>query len=115
MAENAEVGSIDGFQEAGVRDISYLKDKDGLADSKSHRVNRTVVTLVMTVLVAAMNLAVFWLVAHVAMVELDLVKAKEIVSVDRVIDSKVYMALIAGTIAEVSALFVIILRSTFKS
>ncbi|MNN83802.1 hypothetical protein D3C81_2008910 [compost metagenome] len=115
MGKKVSDGSLSGYSEAGVREITYLKDRDGLADSKNHRVNRTIVTVVMTVLVAIMNIAVFWLIAHMSMAELDLIKSKDLIAADRIIDGKVYMTLLAGTIAEVSALFVIILKSTFKS
>lgn len=88
--------------------------QSNLSDASHKRWGKTAVLLSMTVLVFLMNVAVMTMVYKVSVQELQLVKIGVMDASLRVIDSKVYMALIAGTVAEVSALFLIIIKSLFK-
>ena len=114
------VDSVAGFTEVAAKvnkakwsDLEVRQVDSILSDSRHQRWIKSIVTGVMTILVAVMNCAVVYLIYKVAMSEIDLLRSSE-KSIDRMIDGKVYMALIAGTVAEVSALFFIIVRSTFK-
>lgn len=109
------INSIDGFEEIPVdlkvkTYLSAAEEKD-----RSHlRWGKTVVTLTLTLLTAGMNFYVINMVQNIASLELDLVSAGKLAGSDRLIDSKVYLALIAGTVAEVSALFFIVVKAMFK-
>lgn len=107
--------SFDGFTEVPV--VLEIKDYLHAADEKdrSHlRWGKTIVTLVLTLLTAGMNFYVINMVQSIATIELYLVSTGKLAGADRVIDSTVYLALIAGTVAEVSALFFIVVKSMFK-
>ncbi|MNJ33277.1 hypothetical protein D3C77_279590 [compost metagenome] len=108
--------SLEGFKEgsATVIDNSTWEIKIKNLDAIHKRWEKTIVILSMTILVGVMNISVINLISHVSGQEMELVGKKIMDASNRTIDSKVYMALIAGTVAEVSALFLIILKSLFK-
>jgi hypothetical protein len=107
--------SIDGFTEVPVtldvkKYVASAEEKD-----RSHlRWGKTAVTLTLTFLIAGMNFYVIHMVQNIACSELHLVELGKISGADRIIDGKVYLSLIAGTVAEVSALFFIVVKAMFK-
>ena len=110
--------SISGFAE---RTVEVDKGKwfnnvmaSSLSDANHKRWGKSAVLLTMTALVFLMNIAVIFIIYKVSEQELQLVTDGVMDASLRVIDSKVYMALIGGTVAEVSALFFIIVKSLFK-
>jgi len=74
----------------------------------------SVVTIAMTILVASMNWVVVDMLNHVIDEEMRLIRSGFMRPEDRSITTGVFMALIGGTVAEVSALFFIIVKSMFK-
>lgn len=107
--------SLDGFTEVpvvvGIDKYLHASDEK----DRSHlRWGKTIVTLVLTLLTAGMNFYVINMVQSIATTELYLISTGTLTGADRVIDSTVYLALIAGTVAEVSALFFIVVKSMFK-
>lgn len=129
MSSKGESGSLEGFQEvhsdvdllgkssktsATDSEQGHFKLKQWMADAKNVRFNKTVVILSMTILVTLTNLLVMGLIFYASLSEVELLKEKIITGSDRIIDGKVYLALIGGTVAEVSAVFIIILKSLFK-
>ncbi|MBZ0060718.1 hypothetical protein [Leclercia barmai] len=102
--------------------ISEMLVKEDVADRQHSRRNKsidvwskTIVTLVMTVLVVVMNWYVVDMVNNVINQEIELIKSKVMLASERSITTGVFMALIGGTVAEVSALFFIIVKSIFKT
>lgn len=112
------MGSVSGFTEHAV-EIDKGKwfnnvMASSLSDANHKRWGKSAVLLVMTGLVFLMNVAVIFIIHKVSAQELFLVEKGVMDASLRVIDSKVYIALIGGTVAEVSALFFIIVKSLFK-
>lgn len=112
--------SADGFKEVEVKKepkgfISHLETEELVKGKKHLRWNRTVVTLVMVGLVVYMNSMVLSNIDDIARVELSMIAEGKLNHADRVINSSIYLALIGGTVAEVSALLVIIFKSLFKN
>lgn len=116
MKTKESLESLDGLEE-GASKVIVNPDwqiKIKTLDATHKRWEKTVVILVMTALVCVMNFFVVNLISDVSAQEMLLIEKKSLDASLRAIDSKVYMALIAGTVAEVSALFFIILKSMFK-
>lgn len=115
--------TIDGFTEVANRQnsaerkefISHIQVVQEAADRQHLRWIKTGVTLVMTLLVACMNWMVVSMLNHVIDEEIELIRHGLMKAGDRSITTGVYMALIGGTVAEVSALFFIIVKSMFKN
>lgn len=108
--------SLDGLEEGAPKVIANpdWQIRIKTSDATHKRWGKTVVVLGMTALVCAMNFFVIDLISDVSNQEMILIEKKALDASLRAIDSKVYLALIAGTVAEVSALFFIILKSMFK-
>lgn len=112
--------SFDGFTEV----VSSRSKKEFISnfllgeesrDRQHLRWTKTSVTAVMTILVVCMNWMVVSMLNHVIDEEIHLIRNGFMKPEERSITTGVYMALIGGTVAEVSALFFIIVKSMFKS
>ncbi|MGP1047297.1 hypothetical protein ACJ8M3_24695 [Serratia sp. CY55921] len=111
--------SYEGFTEktGKVREkvfVTGVTVEEEVSDRRHLRWTKTIVTLGMAVLVAFMNWGVVDMLNHVIDEELRLIRSGFMRAEDRSITTGVYMALIGGTVAEVSALFFIIVKSMFK-
>lgn len=95
--------------------ISHLLIGEETADRQHLRWTKTCVTIVMTLLVVSMNWMVVSMLNYVIDEEIHLIRTGFMKPEERSITTGVYMALIGGTVAEVSALFFIIVKSMFKS
>ncbi|MDT7083372.1 hypothetical protein RQL84_27485, partial [Citrobacter freundii] len=85
------------------------------ADRRHLRWSKTGVTFAMTVVVALMNWMVIDMLGTVVQQEMHMISMGVLPAENRTVTTDVYLALIAGTVAEVSALFFIIVKSMFKS
>ncbi|PLR42688.1 hypothetical protein [Chimaeribacter arupi] len=119
---NSESDAFDGFEEAGP--AKYLKPKDFVgpimaredqADRRHLRWAKTVVTISMTLVVALMNWMVINMLSSVVYQEMSMISMGTLPAEYRTVTTNVYLALIGGTVAEVSALFFIIVKSMFKN
>ena len=106
--------SLSGFSELPANEPKKWDLEDSKSEARHLRWGRTIVTLIMTILVVIMNCAVIFLIYKVALAELKLPPGTDGVYPTRIIDGKIYLSLIGGTVAEVTALFFIILRYTFN-
>ncbi|EPY5257628.1 hypothetical protein, partial [Klebsiella pneumoniae] len=114
--------SLDGFTEGDTskekqavkQPKKFFSDVDE-ADRRHLRWTKSGVTLAMTILVAVMNWMVISMLYHVVDEELSLIRSGFMQADARTVTTSVYLALIAGTVAEVSALFLIIVKSVFKN
>ena len=93
----------------------FFNDVEESADRRHLRWTKSGVTLAMTILVAVMNWMVISMLYHVLDEELSLIRSGFMRADERTVTTSVYLALIAGTVAEVSALFLIIVKSVFKN
>lgn len=115
--------SLDGFTEGDTpqekqrvkQPKSFFNDVEESADRRHLRWTKSGVTLAMTILVAVMNWMVISMLYHVVDEELLLIRSGFMQADARTVTTSVYLALIAGTVAEVSALFLIIVKSVFKN
>ncbi|MDK7838678.1 hypothetical protein, partial [Klebsiella pneumoniae] len=115
--------SLDGFTEGDTskekqavkQPKKFFSDVDDSADRRHLRWTKSGVTLAMTILVAVMNWMVISMLYHVVDEELSLIRSGFMQADARTVTTSVYLALIAGTVAEVSALFLIIVKSVFKN
>ncbi|HEL5858497.1 TPA: hypothetical protein UOR21_004623 [Escherichia coli] len=115
--------SLDGFTEGDTQKEKqkvkqpkpFFNDVEGSADRRHLRWTKSGVTLAMTILVAVMNWMVISMLYHVLDEELSLIRSGFMRADERTVTTSVYLALIAGTVAEVSALFLIIVKSVFKN
>lgn len=115
--------SLDGFTEGdtpkGKQKVKqpkpFFNDVEESADRRHLRWTKSGVTLAMTILVAVMNWMVISMLYHVLDEELSLIRSGFMRADERTVTTSVYLALIAGTVAEVSALFLIIVKSVFKN
>ncbi|NBV76291.1 MAG: hypothetical protein EBR59_10160 [Methylococcaceae bacterium] len=115
--------SLDGFTEGDTpqekqrvkQPKSFFNDVEESADRRHLRWTKSGVTLAMTILVAVMNWMVISMLYHVVDEELSLIRSGFMQADARTVTTSVYLALIAGTVAEVSALFLIIVKSVFKN
>ncbi|MCV5532574.1 hypothetical protein OFN26_28225, partial [Escherichia coli] len=108
--------SLDGFTEGDTQKEKqkvkqpkpFFNDVEESADRRHLRWTKSGVTLAMTILVAVMNWMVISMLYHVLDEELSLIRSGFMRADERTVTTSVYLALIAGTVAEVSALFLII-------
>ncbi|CAH5544437.1 hypothetical protein AI2894V1_4680, partial (plasmid) [Escherichia coli] len=115
--------SLDGFTEGDTQKEKqkvkqpkpFFNDVEESADRRHLRWTKSGVTLAMTILVAVMNWMVISMLYHVLDEELSLIRSGFMRADERTVTTSVYLALIAGTVAEVSALFLIIVKSVFKN
>ena len=115
--------SLDGFTEGDTQKEKqkvkqpkpFFNDVGESADRRHLRWTKSGVTLAMTILVAVMNWMVISMLYHVLDEELSLIRSGFMRADERTVTTSVYLALIAGTVAEVSALFLIIVKSVFKN
>ena len=115
--------SLDGFTEGDTQKEKqkvkqpkpFFNDVEESADRRHLRWTKSGVTLAMTILVAVMNWLVISMLYHVLDEELSLIRSGFMRADERTVTTSVYLALIAGTVAEVSALFLIIVKSVFKN
>ena len=115
--------SLDGFTEGDTQKEKqkvkqpkpFFNDVEESADRRHLRWTKSGVTLAMTILVAVMNWMVISMLYHVLDEELSLIRSGFMRADERTVTTTVYLALIAGTVAEVSALFLIIVKSVFKN
>lgn len=115
--------SLDGFTEGDTQKEKqkvkqpkpFFNDVEESADRRHLRWTKSGVTLAMTILVAVMNWMVISMLYHVLDEELSLIRSGFMRAEERTVTTSVYLALIAGTVAEVSALFLIIVKSVFKN
>ncbi len=85
------------------------------ADRRHLRWSKTGVTVAMTLIVALMNWMVIDMLGMVVQQEMHMISMGVLPAENRTVTTEVYLALIAGTVAEVSALFFIIVKSMFKN
>ena len=115
--------SLDGFTEGDTQKEKqkvkqpkpFFNDVEESADRRHLRWTKSGVTLAMTILVAVMNWMVISMLYHVLDEELSLIRSGFMRADERTVTTSVYLALIAGTVAEVSALFLIIVKSGVKN
>lgn len=115
--------SLDGFTDGDTQKEKqkvkqpkpFFNDVEESADRRHLRWTKSGVTLAMTILVAVMNWMVISMLYHVLDEELSLIRSGFMRADERTVTTSVYLALIAGTVAEVSALFLIIVKSVFKN
>ncbi|TBO61710.1 hypothetical protein EQG46_26670 [Klebsiella pneumoniae] len=115
--------SLDGFTEGDTskekqavkQPKKFFSDVVDSAERRHPRWTKSGVTLAMTILVAVMNWMVISMLYHVVDEELSLIRSGFMQADARTVTTSVYLALIAGTVAEVSALFLIIVKSVFKN
>jgi len=88
--------------------------RENVADRRHLRWTKSVVTIAMTTLIGVMNWLVVQMLNSVVNEEMRLISLGLLPPTDRTVTTSVYLALIAGTVAEVSALFFIIVKSMFK-
>lgn len=91
-----------------VEGVQYEKDRT------HDRWRKTLVTLALVVLVAAMNWFVIDIVQDILQSDSDLLAKKLINAEGRIVTTEVLLALIGGTVAQVSALLVIAVKSIFS-
>jgi len=119
---DSESDAFDGFEEAKPVKEFKLKDfvgpimaREDQADRRHLRWGKTVVTISMTVVVALMNWMVIDMLSSVVHEEMHMISMGTLPAEHRTVTTNVYLALIGGTVAEVSALFFIIVKSMFKN
>ncbi|MBJ3043777.1 hypothetical protein JGB31_23985 [Salmonella enterica subsp. enterica serovar Typhimurium] len=118
----SDPNDLDGFSDATGGKVLVVKDFVGpimaaeeRADRRHLRWSKTGVTFAMTVVVALMNWMVIDMLGTVVQQEMHMISMGVLPAENRTVTTDVYLALIAGTAAEVSALFFIIVKSMFKS
>lgn len=118
----SEKNGLDGFEEASDQIELQPKDfvgpimaREDQADRRHLRWAKTGVTVAMTVVVALMNWMVIDMLSSVVAQEMHMIAMGVLPPENRTVTTNVYLALIAGTVAEVSALFFIIVKSMFKN
>lgn len=116
-----EGNRLDGFEETDGQRVLQPKDfvgnmtREDLADRRHLRWAKTGVTIAMTLVVALMNWMVIDMLSSVVTQEMHMISMGVLPPENRTVTTSVYLALIAGTVAEVSALFFIIVKSMFKN
>jgi len=107
---------MESFRDKGSKDVrekSFITEE--FIDKSHARWGRTGITIAMTTLVFVMNLIVVGMVFYIAMAEHSAVLSGAMTAESKSVNSSVFLALIAGTVAEVSALLIIIIKSLFNS
>lgn len=89
--------------------------REDQADRRHLRWSKTVVTISMTIVVALMNWMVIDMLNMVVAQEMHMISMGSLPPENRTVTTGVYLALIGGTVAEVSALFFIIVKNMFKN
>ncbi|HCD1449359.1 TPA: hypothetical protein NBH42_005202 [Klebsiella pneumoniae] len=113
---------LEGFSDATGEKELVVKDfvgpvmaAEARADRRHLRWSKTGVTVAMTLIVALMNWMVIDMLGMVVQQEMHMISMGVLPAENRTVTTEVYLALIAGTVAEVSALFFIIVKSMFKN
>lgn len=78
-----------------------------------HNWNKTILSVGLLLLVVLMNYSVISLISHISKDEILLLFSGKIEGSDRAVGSSILMALIGGTVAEVSALLFIVVKWFF--
>lgn len=115
MSGNGE--SLNDFQNGEDKPLSPKEFVGDIQDSKDRthdRWRKTIVTLALVLLVAAMNWFVIDIVQGILLIDSELLKEKHIAPENRIITEAVILSLIGGTVAQVSALFLIAVKSIFS-
>lgn len=92
----------------------FVGDIQDSKDRTHDRWRKTIVTLALVLLVAAMNWFVIDIVQEILQMDAELLKSKDIQAADRIVTESVILSLIGGTVAQVSALFLIAVKSIFS-
>ncbi|HIA5397336.1 TPA: hypothetical protein ACWQUB_004611 [Salmonella enterica] len=118
----SDSNGLDGFSDAtGGKElvvknfVGSVMAAEERADRRHLRWSKTGVTFAMTVVVALMNWMVIDMLGTVVNQEMHMISMGVLPAENRTVTTDVYLALIAGTVAEVSALFFIIVKSMFKN
>lgn len=118
----ADGDDLSGFQDSSESKVLKVKDfvgpimaREDQADRRHQRWAKTGVTIAMTLVVALMNWMVIDMLNSVVQQEMHMILMGSLPADNRTVTTEVYLALIAGTVAEVSALFFIIVKSMFKN
>lgn len=109
--------SLDDFNHGDDKSLNPKEFVGDIQDSKDRthdRWRKTIVTLALVLLVAAMNWFVIDIVQSILLMDADLLKEKHIQPEDRIVTESVILSLIGGTVAQVSALFLIAVKSIFS-
>lgn len=88
-------------------------DSEEAKDGKTKRQLRTHVAWGMLFLIIFVNAAVIFIVYKLMYIDAALLLGKSIKSSDRVIDSKAVLSLIAGSVTQVAAMFVFVVKFLF--
>lgn len=110
-------GTFDGFDEEEPQEvdpndfISRLSEE--VEDGKNKRTLRTVVAVLMLILIIFVNAAVIFIVYKLMYIDAALLIGGSIKSSDRVIDSKAVLSLIAGSVTQVAAMFMFVVKFLF--
>ncbi|HCE4735548.1 TPA: hypothetical protein NGU80_004754 [Vibrio parahaemolyticus] len=109
--------SLSDFEEAQGVGFEAKNFVDNIQDDKDRehsRIRKNIVTISLIILVIVMNSVVVCMIWHVVDVELSLISEKSLNPENRIVTDKVILALIGGTVAQVSALFLIAVKSIFN-
>ena len=115
---------LSGFTDVGAKNpkpvlepknfLNTLMAAEEKADRRHLRWSKSGVTFAMTAVVALMNWMVIDMLNNVVEQEMHMIAMGSLPPGDRTVTTGVYLALIGGTVAEVSALFFIIVKSMFR-
>ncbi|HBC3849626.1 TPA: hypothetical protein KD862_003580 [Vibrio cholerae] len=99
---------------APIKPKNFVEDVQSSKDRAHDRWRKTLVTLALVVLVAVMNWFVIDIVQKILEIDKYLLEKKAIEMSGRIVTENVLLALIGGTVAQVSALFIIAVKSIFS-
>lgn len=108
--------SLDGYSssEADKRTKSFISNEESV-DNTHSRWRKNIISLFLVLLVCVMNGSVMFLLYQMMSQEFTLIDEGKLEPSLRVVNDKVVLALIGGTVAQVSALLVIAVKSIFQN
>lgn len=111
-------GTFDGFDEEEPQEVNpenFISrfSSEEVEDGKNKRTLRTVVALLMSLLIIFVNAAVIFIVYKLMYIDAALLIGGSIKSSDRVVDSKAVLSLIAGSVTQVAAMFMFVVKFLF--
>lgn len=114
---NGALGGLDDGESKELRlSGQYIKDVDSSEeekDGKTKRQLRTHVAWGMLFLIISVNAAIIFIVYKLMYIDAALLINGSIKSSDRVIDSKAVLSLIAGSVTQVAAMFMFVVKFLF--
>ncbi|EPR7090087.1 hypothetical protein ACU79H_004285 [Vibrio fluvialis] len=95
------------------KDFITKVENEELKERAHNRIRKNVLTVALIVLVLAMNWYVVDFISELSFMEMDFISKSYIKPEARVVSEKVILALLGGTVAQVSALLFVVVRSSF--